>query len=170
MKLSELYDFYDRAYALEHTQRYSMIPVNKRESVASHSYFVALGVRLLHEVYKFNLERALCMALSHDIGEIGVSDVNHVVKMKYPRLRAAIKDAEREETKSFPPCIQDDINAYALESVEAKIVHLADTIQVSQYASSEENLGNVGYMSQVKSNSRSRANKIMEELTKYERK
>jgi 5'-deoxynucleotidase YfbR-like HD superfamily hydrolase len=168
--LSKVKEFYKRAYALEHTQRYSMLPVVHRESVASHSFFVALGVRLLHEVYLFDLEVALSMAISHDLGELEISDINHAVKKKYPELAAVIKKVESEAIESFPVSVRHDIIAYNLgHSVESNIVHYADTLQVVQYAQSEMALGNAGYMAHVAADAEKRGKLLEERLYPHKR-
>ena len=173
LTLNNAHYFLRRAYTLEHTMRYSMIPVNHRESVASHSFFVVLGVRLLHEEYHFDLLSALTMAISHDMGEIGVSDVNHVVKEKYPFVKEAIKKAEIEESKSFPACIQADLMCYDVckgtPTPEAQFVHLADAMQVLQYAENEMKLGNSGYMKSVYDKTQIRLRELSAPLQKYRR-
>tara|TARA_R110000787_G_scaffold56941_1_gene130548 strand:+ start:384 stop:914 length:531 start_codon:yes stop_codon:yes gene_type:complete len=165
----ELEAFYLKCYTLEHTKRYSMVPVLKEESVASHSYFVALGALLLHQYYDFNLEKAISMALVHDLAEIEISDVNHLVKKKYPELKTAIKDVEREISNDFSKDVQDLLISYEGSSSEAMVVHYADAMQCLQYASSEISMGNNENMSRVKINSQDRMKVLIEEMEHFRR-
>jgi len=162
-------NFFDKAYSLEYTKRYSMSPVINQESVASHSYFVALAVMLLADVYEFNLSLAIKIAIVHDLPEMEISDVNHLVKKKYPKMAAAIKEVETEVISTFPVHIQNCCNAYDKDLTESKIVHLADAMQCSQYARSEISLGNEGYMDQVLQNSEHRVRMLEEELSGYKK-
>ena len=60
-------EFFIRSYSLEHTKRYSMKPVVHPESVATHSYFVDLGVLMMTKDYEFNVDLALKIAICHDL-------------------------------------------------------------------------------------------------------
>lgn len=142
MTLNEVELCLTQARPLETIKRFSAIAVHKPESVASHSFFVALGVRLLHSVYKFDLERALCMALVHDLPEVFTHDVGHAVKRNFPKLAAAVKEAETEASKQFPECVQYDLVEYNYDSIARLIVHLADVMEVLHYTKSEIDLGN----------------------------
>ena len=64
------------------------------ESVAEHSYFVAVLTLKLHDDYEFDLEKALKMALVHDIPELHLSDVTHDVKRNFPKLADEVTKAE----------------------------------------------------------------------------
>lgn len=157
-------EFFQAAYTLEYTKRYSMSPVINYESVASHSYFVALAVLLLSETYNFDVAKAIKIAIVHDVPEIEISDVNHLVKKKYPKLAVTIKEVEDEVIKKMPKIVEEHYLEYSKSTVEAMIVHLADAMQCSQYAKSEMALGNKGYMDQVLQNSEHRALEIEKQL------
>jgi|TARA_R110002126_G_scaffold38334_1_gene114522 5'-deoxynucleotidase YfbR-like HD superfamily hydrolase len=159
--------FFEHAYTLEYTKRYSMSPVINQESVASHSYFVALAVMLLAEEYDFSLATAIKIAIVHDLPEIEISDVNHLVKKKYPILAKEIKETEKTIIDKFPVAVKQYCEMYDNDSVEAKIVHMADAMQCSQYARSEIKLGNKGYMDQVLQNSEHRVRNLAQELEEH---
>jgi 5'-deoxynucleotidase YfbR-like HD superfamily hydrolase len=146
-----------------------MKPVIRHESVAEHSYFVALGVVVLSGVYQFDLPLALLTAVCHDVPEMDISDVNHMVKKKYPDVAAAIKMAEISIINNLPGNVKTGAALYDSGSVEAKIVHLADAIQCTQYATSEIRMGNTGYMEEVYANSVERANALHIELKDFRR-
>lgn len=162
-------DFFMRSYSLEHTKRYSMKPVIHQESVATHSYFVALGVLLMSKDYMFDLDKALKIAICHDLSEMEISDVNHLVKKNYPGIAQALKAAEYEIVKGFPEQLSLYCSMYDDESPEALAVHYADALQCLQYSDNEMKLGNQGYMVDVYVNSNRRLAVLKEKLKSYER-
>ena len=162
--LNSVLNYFDATYALAHIDRYSMEPVIKHETVAEHSYFVALCVVLLHDIYYFDLPLALLAAICHDVPEMEISDVNHVVKKRYPEIAQAIKSAETDIISRMPPTLKTGAELYNTMSTEAQIVHLADAMQCMQYSQCEMKLGNTGYMVDVYQNSKERAAIIHEEL------
>jgi len=160
-------DFFMKSYSLEHTKRYSMKPVVHQESVASHSFFVALGVLMMTKDYKFNVDMALKIAICHDLAEMEVSDVNHLVKKNFPSVASALKEAEKKIIENFPDQVKEYCDLYNDESPEALVVHYADALQCLQYASNEIKLGNQGYMVDVFKNSAARMEKLEEKLKPY---
>ena len=126
---------------------------------------------LLQERYEFNVLAAVMMAIAHDLPEMEISDVNHLVKKKYPELASAIKDVEKQTMLTFPTLLMQSCQGYDEDTVEADIVHLADAMQCVQYSLSEIKMGNQGYMMQVHQNSERRV-KILEDKLReggYER-
>jgi len=141
----------EELYSLDYIVRYSNIPRVKNESVAAHSFFVALEVYKLFEEYEFDLNKAIHMSLCHDLPEAYIDDVNHKIKKDYPAVAKALKVAERLIVKSkFPSFIQEFISSYIEhKEVESIIVTLADIIQCATYSRNEIKLGNTGYMEKV---------------------
>lgn len=154
-------------YTLQHTKRYSMKPVLHPESVATHSYFVALAVLLFQETWKFDVNKAIKIALCHDLAEMEISDVNHYVKKQHPAVAKALKDAEATIVQGYPEHIQAYCHMYDDDTPEALVVHYADAIQCVQYAINEMQLGNSGYMEEVLINSTKRLKVIEDKLEKY---
>lgn len=165
--LPKHHEFFMRSYSLEHTARYSMKPVIKSESVATHSFYVALAVMLMSSEYKFNVSKAVQIALCHDLAEIEISDVNHVVKQTYPAVAVALRTAEMSIVSNFPDEVKDYCKEYDIESPESLIVHYCDAWQCYQYASGELELGNNGYMKEVHVRSRERMNILTTKLAQY---
>jgi 5'-deoxynucleotidase YfbR-like HD superfamily hydrolase len=89
-----LSDFVDKIYTLKALTRYNNKFKIISESVAEHSFFVAVMTLKLHDDYNFNLEKALKMALIHDIPELHLSDVTHDVKRNFPQLAEEVTKAE----------------------------------------------------------------------------
>jgi len=169
LNMNDIYDFFDRSYSLEHTKRYSMKPVICQESVASHSYFVALGVLLMSKYYEFHVGKALKIAICHDLAEMEISDVNHLVKKNFPGVAAALLKAEMQIVDHFPEQVKDYCTMYHDNSAEALVVHYADAMQCAQYANNELAMGNTGYMTDVLNNSLARMNVIQEKLEGYKK-
>jgi len=160
-------DFFMRSYSLEHTKRYSMKPVVHPESVATHSFFVALGVLMMSKEYEFDVDIALKIALCHDLAEMEISDVNHLVKKNFPHVADALKDAEAQIVESFPDQVREFCDKYHDDSPEALVVHYCDALQCLQYADNEMKMGNTGYMVDVHTNSAKRMAVIAHKLEAY---
>jgi len=159
--------FFMQSYTLEHTKRYSMKPVVHQESVATHSFFVALGVLMLSTEYNFDVNKALKIAICHDLAEMEISDVNHLVKKNFPMVADALKQAEQDIVKGFPDQVRDYCGLYHEDTPEALVVHYADALQCLQYSANEIGLGNGGYMVDVHENSGLRLSKLEEKLKPY---
>ena len=114
------------------------------ESVAEHSFYVASFVVKLREYYDFNLERALKMALIHDIPESRISDVPHNIKTANPKLSAALEEAENKELNDmfYPEGVTLVADFNGTVSPEGKVCALADVLSVVLYANDEIKCGN----------------------------
>lgn len=133
-----------KVYNLRFIQRYSITPRICNETVAEHSFFVATYVMELYKIYKFDLNKAVQMAIIHDFAESYIGDITLSTKTMCPELVKAVCEAEKTVMyQNFPSFIYDLYQEYeGRTSVEALIVKLADTLQVRQYAYNEISLGN----------------------------
>jgi len=163
----EIMDFFMRSYSLEHTKRYSMKPVIQPESVATHSFFVALGVMLMAEEYEFDVNLAVKIALAHDLPEMEISDVNHLVKKNFPEVAKALEAAEEKIVESMPETVARYCQMYHEDTPEALVVHYCDALQCLQYADNEIKMGNTGYMVDVYTNSAKRMAVLAHKLEAY---
>lgn len=163
-KHTDILNFFLSTYTLQHTKRYSMKPVLHPESVATHSYFVALAVLLVSDIWEFDVNKAVKIALCHDLAEMEISDVNHYVKKKHPAVAQALKEAEATIIETFPTSIRAYCHMYDDDTPEALVVHYADALQCTQYSVNEVQLGNTGYMEEVVRNSKTRMDAIEEKL------
>jgi len=161
------FDFFISSYSLEHTKRYSMKPVVHPESVATHSYFVALGVLMMSKDYEFDVDLALKIAICHDLAEMEVSDVNHLVKKNFPIVALALQEAEDQIVEGFPSQVKDFCKMYHDDTPEALVVHYSDALQCLQYADNEIKMGNKGYMVDVYTNSAKRMAVLAHKLEAY---
>lgn len=170
MSDEQLTEFYANIYKLAYITRYSGVPRIKNESVAEHSFFVAALVIKLNEVYDFDIGTALQMAISHDWAEAFIGDATHATKLAYPNIAQAMHEAEKSAIKQFAPRVYNLLCRYNNQSsVEAKVVALADVVQVAQYAENEVKLGNIGYMIDVANSAYSRLEQLKEALHEHKR-
>ena len=105
------------------------------ESIADHSYLVAVTVILLVDALRaegleVDGERALRMALVHDAPEAKTGDVP--MPQKTPTMDAALEELERAiAARILPPALAGAWEeAEACETLEARIVKAADKIQM----------------------------------------
>jgi len=162
----EIVTYANRIYKLRDLIRYNNSIRIKDESVAEHSAFVTLIVLELRRYYEFNLKKALIMAITHDLPEVYVSDVQHNVSKMFPKIKEAITDAEKIVWEKYfgkdLGKLNDEFNTG--ETTEGLIVQLADIISCIQYSQSEIKLGNEGYMREVYEGSVKRMEEIMMKL------
>jgi putative hydrolases of HD superfamily len=105
------------------------------ESIADHSYFVALTVMLLVDALReegvaIDGEKALRMALVHDAPEAQTGDVP--MPQKTPRVDAALEELEEQIAERLLPEPQRRSwrEAEDCESLEAQLVKVADKVQM----------------------------------------
>lgn len=162
-------EYYEKLYRLTYIVRYSNVPRVKDEDVAQHSFLVSALLFKLREEYDFDLGLALNIAVAHDILEAETSDVCHIMKREHPDLYKALKAAEKQAAEKYPFHIQSAIELYDKnDTVEAMVVHLADSLQCKQYAENEIKLGSSYYFNEVVENSTKRINQLRFELRGYQ--
>ena len=148
--------------------RYQNCPRLINESVAEHSFYVAIFVLKLKEYYNFNLETALKTALIHDIPEAYISDIPHNIKVNNPELLNIVENIEEKIMK-------DRLSDYAVELLknfnigntpEGLICQLADIISVVLYAKDELAVGN-SHFNKIVEKALIRVNEVLTKLTPY---
>ena len=142
IELPQLAQYLVDVYRLKDVVRYNTKNVIKKESVAEHSFYVALFTLKICNDYNVDSrteKRAIIKALLHDMPEIELNDITHDVKEKL-NLRPFLKKYEDEyfdthfsEYRSLMKKGDEKTNA---------IVDYADTMSVYQYVLNEELLGN----------------------------
>ena len=135
-------------YNLKNLIRYNQRVRLKDESVAEHSYYVALYTELICKELKMDMKSrlmAIQYALLHDIPEIYTSDIPHPIKQKSDALKKSLKVLEREMLKEqlpeYLPLIEH-VEEYDTLGLIHLIVETADVMSVIQYAKQEIELGN----------------------------
>lgn len=136
MKLS------DKVYNLRFIQRYSLTQRITSETVAEHSFFVAVIVMDLAEKYEFDVGVAVRMAIIHDFAESELGDITLTAKQKHPNLVKEVRKAENKCMKSFGYDVYNLYKVYEDRNTpESLIVKYADVLQVKQYLESELSMG-----------------------------
>lgn len=118
-----------------------------KENVASHSFGVVFIAWILSELYKakatnINVEKTIKMALIHDIIESRTGDFNAVNKL-YNRAeeKKALEDAfEGTHLKDEVLLLWEEYRS--LKTLEAKIVHDADVIDLIVQLKEQKDLNN----------------------------
>lgn len=130
-------------YKLKNLVRYNNRTKLKDESVAEHSFFVALMSLMICDTLEIDKEttyECLVKAVLHDMPEIEMNDITHDVKERL-KLETILQSYENEyyqkHFKSFASMM--DLEDGSLSSI---IVALADTESVKQFVQNEKRLGN----------------------------
>ena len=129
-------------YKLKNIIRYNNKLTITKESVAEHSFYVALISLKICDIINAPNEvqyRCIVKALLHDMPEIELNDITHDVKEKL-NLRSFLEKYELEYiSKNFSE------HKYLFEDKEQivdLVVDLADILSVKQYALTELSIGN----------------------------
>lgn len=134
--------------------RYNNTPKLSPESVAEHSYYVAflvmlIGDYLVDKGVRLNKERLMKAAMLHDIEEIISGDVIKILKVG--DFKIALDKLNRRSMQHLCEVLggrrADDYlqiweETKAKESIEAKIVDMADMMSVLIYCVKEVHCGN----------------------------
>ena len=127
--------------------RYNNTPTIHKESVAEHSYFVALYSMMLADRLKsIDKVKIMQMALIHDVEEIISGDFPYKLKVDNKEFSDALEKINLISISS----IFKDYEEYIVLwkelkeqiTIESKVVKIADEISALIYATSEVNLGN----------------------------
>ena len=129
-------------YRLKNVIRYNTRCKIKEESVAEHSFYVALFTLKICEEYHIDEQTSrLCLikAILHDMPEIDLNDITHDVKERL-KLRPFLKQYEDEYFEKYFKTYANTMTK-SLPIVD-NIVVLADAWSVYQYSLNELQLGN----------------------------
>ncbi len=150
-----LFAFFERLKTMSSIQRFGTLPMIQSESVAAHSFNVAI-LSLLIADYEEDLkvDPALLMrkALFHDFEETILSDIPHPIKHRFQggklgkQLEEIVPALIRDEVfKELPPDLRDRCTRAALsakEGPEGRIVAAADAMDIVMTSLRELKMGN----------------------------
>lgn len=151
------------AIRLRYVQRFSTCHVVHRESVAEHSYYVALYAMFLadnvkmwsaeNKFQKVNYERLYKMTLLHDLDEARTGDFYRPFKYSNPELKTALKAAAAQSLEEVLTPITDNAQSVLTyvhfwkqsknDTLEGKIVAFADYLSVLSYMMAEIQVANI---------------------------
>ena len=159
-------------YKLSDLVRYNHRHKIKNETVAEHSYYVALFCLKICTYYGFDgdtTSRILTKALLHDLPEIETSDIPYDVKKNIPAITKLLETAEMSfYERHYPALCETLFNENALEDA---VVKYADALSVMQYCLNELELspGNKDFLA-IKQNTTERLDKLRKEIDTYAKK
>ena len=136
---------------MAHINRFSSMPLHHYETVAEHSFFVALyayGIAIDLELSAQAKYLVLAKALVHDIDESITGDIIRPFKHSSAGLESAISKATDEKIQQALLDVSNGGYLYYIwrnakdTTLEGSIVHLADYWSVVEYSKREWMLGN----------------------------
>jgi len=141
------------AIRASHISRYSTIPVNHRESVAEHSFYVAFFSMLVADDLMLVDSKKLWIhkcALVHDLEECLTGDFLRSFKYSTSELKEALdRGALRAAQETFIDIFDSQAHWYVDawknakdDSITGNIVRYADFLSVVAYLSKESAMGN----------------------------
>lgn len=128
--------------SLRHERRLSVHQCNKYETVAEHSFYVALIAREIAIDMRLSpntIGLIVDMALLHDVEEAITGDINYLVRREIPNIKDLEEKARAEIQRSY--VYPEDI--YGLWS---HIIEFADAYEFKMYLEEERRSGNSGLM------------------------
>lgn len=130
MKKNNIADFLFEAATLKRLQRtgWQVLGGGNKETIAEHSFMVAVISFMLAQESKADIKKALIMALFHDFAETRIGDI---YKLSDLYVKADEKKAAKDAFSDFPGANEliEITQEYEEEKTpEAKIVHDADTL------------------------------------------
>ena len=156
-------------YKLKNLVRYNNSTRIKDETVLEHTAAVSLIVLDLRNKYKFDVDKAIKLALVHDILESEISDIPYNVKSSYPAIAKSVKQSELDAMFKFSSTVKSLLNELDNNSnhIEQRIVKFADIISCKLYTEMEVSLGNTNYMQKVLDETNQRIIDFEKELEEF---
>lgn len=151
------YDTIRQLNRLNAINRYNTHQRIKDETVASHSFFVSLFVKMINQNLDFKNEtvptiineierKSLMLAIVHDVSETVTNDITYDAKKAMPEVGSLLDRYDSKYLEEFFPQEWNMVYGYNKNSYTSKvardIVKLADILSVVQYLDNEVNLGN----------------------------
>lgn len=131
-------------YMLKDVIRYNCRKHLKDESVAEHSFYVALLALMICEQKHIEdndiIRQVLIKALLHDMPEIELNDITHNVKERLHLTEFLKKFEDEYYAEKFPT--YSDLMANDDDNIVNRIVLFADALSVKQFCLNELSLGN----------------------------
>ncbi len=153
--VDSLFAFFERLKTMSSIQRFGTLPMIQSESVAAHSFNVAIMSLLIADFDEdLKVDHALLLrkALFHDFEETILSDIPHPIKHRFQggrlgkQLEEIVPALIRDEVfKELPPELRDRCARAALsakEGPEGRIVAAADAMDIVMTSLRELKMGN----------------------------
>lgn len=142
--------------SLAHVMRFNLKPQHFPESVADHSYFTAYIASILAGILEkkgieLNKEKALAMALVHDMEEMFSGDIVTPFKYHSAEVTEAIQKVNRELIGDVFSDLPEDMASHFVslwneegkgETIEAQVVKVSDKLSLIAKCAEEVRVGN----------------------------
>lgn len=152
-------------YKLDNIVRYNTLNKVKNESVASHSFYVALFSMMICKSMGLTEEitsKAISLALVHDIPEIEINDVTHDAKQRMPEIVSILREYEAKFLLCTFPEVYDIMKSTNIsDQIANQVVEVADALSVYQFCDNEVQTGN-RYFIELLDQTRDRVRKEIE--------
>lgn len=139
-----------------------------QESIAEHSWYVAYCVILVGKDFGLDesiINKAVSLAVVHDIPEIYTNDIPHNIKINFPKIQEEIEKAELAFLDEYQHQFAEYYKELKKDSIESLLVEIADALSVLLYTNKEIELGNKTKDIQIIANEvRSRLTKQFDKL------
>lgn len=141
---------------MSYVNRYSSFPVNRRENVAEHSWWVSFIAFLIAQDVQLRTGRSIVWemlfkrALLHDVSECLSGDIIRSYKHSNPSIERMMKLADEQNMDSLCEGIGEPAGTSVLvawmaakdDTIEGRIVAFADMAAVAFYCREEDRSGN----------------------------
>ena len=137
-------------YKLDNIIRYNTQSKHKHETVATHSYYVALFAMMICDAIEVPLGvklSAIQCALIHDVPEVVINDVTYDAKCMMPEIVEILKKYEDDILKTNFPDEYVARGECETRDLALLIVDLADVLSVYQFVHYEIDMGNFAMLS-----------------------
>ena len=169
MDINKVFSIINRR--LSNIVRYNNTPKIISENVAEHSFFVTFYVMILGDLIEnLNIEKALELALIHDIEESISGDIPHNIKQKYPFLNKSLEDMNLliaseifENNNKYVSLWKEERAGITLES---KLVLFADILSGYLYTRNELAMGNI-FMQEINLEQKNRLIQMLDDTIFY---
>lgn len=126
-----------------------------KENIAEHSWYVAYYILLVGNDYNIKqniINKAVSIAIVHDIPELFTNDIPHNIKVNFPNIKAEIEKAELEFMKEKMPNLLKYYDELSQDTLEMLLVNIGDALSILLYTNKEISLGNTSEDMRIISN------------------
>lgn len=153
MKPLKHFESMNRVWRENVLNRFPIRQCNKTQTVASHSWFVAmLAAYIAQHTHKYNMGDLLLRAICHDVPEVVTSDLPHFIKHYNEQMEENVKTIEEEVILNLTDMMPDqdvsDIfytaikHAKNTETPEGQLIMVCDLMDIMFYLANERASGN----------------------------
>lgn len=159
----------DKLQRLSNLKRFNYRVRIHEESVAEHSFYVALySLAICDQLCLSNdvMFMAVSKALIHDVPEMHTSDVPYPVKREFPEIKQLLDTYEDVFLKNYFSEVFNRNNKLSTKDKELIecIVKAADVLSCWQFSEIEIDFGNLKYFSEIEDDSKMRLKKQFEKM------